>query len=275
METSALVSYDVRRCDKALAERNRTRWEDAVNKVVDDVWATLVEGDAGFPRLDPLRKDGLTFTSPALPSYTAPPPSYDDAVADLPPDYDTLPPLAKRRAEVDGAPVVSGTRSRDRASGLLKDRELDAYIDWEKPVGVREHKKKKAGGGNAKKVSVPLQPTENGGSSDNPGEDPPAGDGGGDAGGGDGSGDGDGGGGGDDGWNEWTTSGSKKKKKTEEEEEEERKAAEAAAGNKLSWADDMDEGGGPDDSWAEFATVGGKKKKGKVSLEISQDLESL
>jgi hypothetical protein len=273
METSALVSYDVRRCDKALAERNRTLWENAVNRVVDDVWATLVERDTGFPRLDPLHKDKLTFTSLALPSYTAPPPSYHDAVVDLPPDYATLPLLAKRKADVDGAPAAPGTRSRNRASELLKDRELDAYIDWENPVGVREHKKKKAGGGNAKKVNAPPPPADNGGSSDNPGEDPPAGDGGGDAGGGDGSGDGDGGGGGDDGWNDWTASGSKKKKKTEEEEEEERKAAEAAAGNNLSWADDMDEGGGPDDSWAEFGTVGGKKKKGKVSLDIAQNLE--
>ena len=261
METSALVSYDVGRCDKVLAERKR--YVDAVNRVVDDVWAALVEGKGGSAWLEPTRKHELSLLSPAPPSYIAPPPSYDDAIADLPPDYAGLPPLAMRKTEVSDAPVAHGTRSTDRASSLLKDRELDVYIDFENPVGIREHKKKKAAGNNAaKKVTAPP-PTDNGGSSDAP--DQPAGDGGGDAGGGDGAGDGNGDGGGDDSWDGWTTSGSKKKK-TEEEEEEERKAAEAAADNKLSWADDMDDKGGADDSWAEFATVG-KKKKGKVSFE--------
>lgn len=262
MATSALVSYDVGRCDKVLVER--TRYVDAVNRVVDDVWAALVEGKGGSAWLEPSRKHELSLRSLAPPPYIAPPPSYDDAAADLPPDYAELAPLAMRKTEVSDAPVARGTRSTNRASSLLKDRELDVYIDFENPVGVREHKKKKQPASNnaAKKVTAPP-PTDNGGSSDTP--DQPAGDGGGDAGGGDGAGDGNGDGGGDDSWGGWTTSGSKKKK-TEEEEEEERKAAEAAAGNKLSWADDMDDKGGADDSWAEFATVG-KKKKGKVSFE--------
>jgi hypothetical protein len=266
METSALVSHEcVGKCDKALAEGYR--WGDAVNRLVDDVWAALVEGNNGVSvRQGTLRKDELSCPSPALPLYTTPPPSYDDAIADLPPDYSTLPPLATQKSVFD-APVTPAAKSRDQSSALLKDRSLDVYIDFENPVGVREHKKKK-GGAAPKKVSAPPPPADNGGSSDNPGDDQAAGDGGGDAGGGDGGGDGDGDGDGgeNDGWNDWTTSGSKKKnKKKEEEEEEERKAAEAAAGNKLSWADDMDEGA--DDSWAGFATVG-KKKKGKVSFEI-------
>lgn len=268
MEISALVPYEcVGKCDKGVAER--TRWEDAVNRHVDDVWIALVEGNPGISaRLENLRKDELNFCSPALPLY-APPPSYDDAIADLSPDYSTLPPLATRKIIVSGAPATPATKSQDRSSALLKDCSLDVYIDFENPVGVREHKKKK-GPTATKKATQASPPPDNGGGSDNAGDDQGAGDGGGHAGGGDGGGgdgDGDGDGGGDDGWNDWTTSSSKKKnKKKEEEEEEERKAAEAAAGNKLSWADDMDEGGA-DDSWAGFATVG-KKKKGKVSLEI-------
>lgn len=271
METSALVTYEgVGKCDKVLAERSH--WEDAVNRLIDDILAALVDGNFGVSaREESQRKDGLGLRSPALPLYTTPPPSYDDAIADLPPDYSTSPPLATRKSDVTTAPVTPATKSRDQASSLLKDRSLDIYIDFESPVGVREHKKKK-GGAAPKKVSPPPPPADNGDGSDKPADDQPAGDGGGDAGGGDGGGgdgdgDGDGGGdgGGDDGWNDWTTTGAKKKnKKKEEEEEEKRKAAEASASNNLSWADDANEAG--DDSWAGFATVG--KKKGKVSFKI-------
>lgn len=242
-------------------------WEDAVNKLVDDVWEALVlRKDGGHPpKYDMLRKnDDCDVRTPVPPIYTNPPPSYDDALRDLPPDYAALPPLAERKAAVvPAAPRTPATKSDDRSSSLLKDRTRDVDIDFESPVGVREHKKKKTA---AKKPAAPPPPTDTGGGSDNAGDDQANGDGaGGDAGGGEGGGDGDGDGeGGDDDWNAWTVSGSKKKsKKKEEEEEEEKKKAEASAGNTLSWADEVEDGG--DDSWAGFATVG-KKKKGKVRV---------
>lgn len=251
-------------------------WEDAVNKVVDDVWEVLVSQASGDrpPDYDDSRKAGDSrFHVPAPPSYTKPPPSYDDAICDLPPDYSTLPLLAERKTDVTtAAPQTPAAKSRYQSSSLLKDGSQDVYIDFENPVGVREHKKKKAA---AKKTPAPPPPVNGGGGSDNAEDDHADGDGaGGDAGGGDGGGDGDGdGGGGDDDWSAWTVSGSKKKsKKKEEEEEEERKAAEASAANNLSWADEMEDGG--DDSWAGFATVG-KKKKGKVSLLILAALRTL
>lgn len=244
-------------------------WEDAVNKLVDDVWEALVIRKGGHcpPKYGTLRKTGDSgLRTPAPPAYTNPPPSYDDVIRDLPPDYAALPPLAERKAAVvPAAPQTPATKSTDRSSSLLKDRSLDVYIDFESPVGVREHKKKKAAV--TKKPAAQPPPADTGGGSDHAGDDQANGDGGGgDAGGGDGGGGGDGdGGGGDDDWNAWTVSGSKKKskKREEEEEEEKKKAAEASAGNTLSWADEVEDGG--DDSWAGFATVG-KKKKGKVRI---------
>lgn len=238
----------------------------AVNRLVDDVWAALLEASTGgFSRHhETLRKaDELSSYPPALPLYTNPPPSYDDAISDLPPDYSTLPPLAERRTTVaEVAPATPATKSRDQSAPLLQNRSLDVYIDFENSFGIREHKKKK-GPTATKKAAASSPPADNGGGTDNAGGDQANGDGAdGDAGGGDGGGgDGDGDGGED--WNDWGISGSKKKSKTkkEEEEEEERKAAEASGANKLSWADDVEDGG--DDSWAGFATVG-KKKKGKV-----------
>lgn len=252
-----------------------SRWEELVEELVDDVWAVLVQVRTGksLQYLDNPCKNKrayeLDLLSPALPLYTQPPPSYDDAVSDLPPEYPALPPLAERKTALSpAAPPAPATKSRGQSRSLYNDTFLDVYIDFENPVGVREHKKKKgAGGGAAKKPAAPPPP-DNGGGSNDAGDDQANGDGnsGGDAGGGDGGGDDGNGGGGDDGgddWNAWgTVSGTKKKKKKEEEEEEERKAVEAATKNNLSWADDGDDGGG--DDWAGF-TVAGKKKKGKVS----------
>ena len=247
-------------------------WPDTAEDSMDDVWAALVMGHVE-ELLDNLQQgkaksnNELGLHAPAPPCYTNPPPSYDDALNDLPPEYHTIPPLAERKtATVSAVPAVPVNKSRPQSR-----QDLKVVIDFEKPLGVREHKKKKGGGAKKAVVSTPAQ---TGGGSDNAGEDAPNDNGGGDggdAGGGDAGGDGGNGddGGGDD-WNGWTTSGSKSKKKKEEEEEqerlakeeEERKAAEASAGNDLSWADDADQGG--DDGWAGFATVGKKKKKGKV-----------
>jgi hypothetical protein len=251
-------------------------WKLAVNTLLDDVWATFIIGNK--MALCRGKKMGsqpgviteLAFTSPAPPSYTQPPPPYEDAVNDLPPGYETLEALAERKTGV--LPVAlpllaekAKSKSMDQSS-VLKDRRRDIDIDFESTVGVREHKKKKGG---ANKKPIASTPAANAGGSDGA-EEPSNGDGGGDeggSGGGDaGAGGGDGGDGGDDSWGDgWATAGSKKKSKKEEEEEEaerlakeeeERKAAEASAANNLSWADDGDAG---DDAWA-----GVGKKKGKV-----------
>jgi hypothetical protein len=230
------------------------------------------------------------------PLYDQPPPPYDDVIRDLPPEYSALPPLAQRKSTaVSFAPKTRG-KSHNPSSSLLKDQMLDVRIDFENPIGAREHKKKKPAA--AKKPIPPPSPPPpppppaggDGGGDDNSNGDGGDGGNGGDSG---GAGDGDGGDGGDD-WGDWNVSGKKdkKKKKLEEEEEErkakeeeekkakeeeerqakeeeerlakeeeERKAAEASAAKDLSWAEDN--GGGGDDSWATFTNVG-KKKKGKV-----------
>lgn len=211
------------------------------------------------------------------PGYGHPPPSYTDALDDLPPDYSTIAPFARQKDLVsDPAPARAATKSRSKPSTLLVDPASDVIIDFDSPAGVREHKKKK--GGAKKAAPQPVQYTSNNDNNSDQapegGDDGQAGDDGGGAGDGNGD-DGAGGGGGDDddGWNDWATTGNKKKdkkKKKEEEEqkakeeEEERQAAEAAAaggGNNLSWADEAE--GDGDDTWGGFATVG-KKKKGKV-----------
>lgn len=237
------------------------------------------------------------------PDYDQPPPSYQDAMNDLPPGYDTLAPLARQKDLIH----ESGP---DKTSRVDEGNCSSRPIDFDDPTGIREYKggkKKKnkggaggggggGGGGGAPPEESTPPPEDNNGEQPNEGGDAGQnnGDGGNDGGdpgdgnnGGDGNGDG--GDGGDDwgdAWNTTTNKKDKKKKKQEEEErkrkeeeerltkeeeerkakeEEERKAAEAAAAqaNTLSWADDAD--GGGDDSWAGFATVGKKKKKkGKV-----------
>ncbi|KAK1150232.1 hypothetical protein N8T08_000134 [Aspergillus melleus] len=225
------------------------------------------------------------------PSYDDVPPSYDDAVKDLPPEYAAVSPLAHRKDSVhDSAP---SKYSQDASSNPSS-----RTIDLDGSFGIREYKagKKKKNKPAPQRQAAP--PNDGGDKKDegadegSNGGDPPAdggnaGDGSGD--GGDGGGGGGGDEGGDDDWDGWNTTSTKKKtkkqKKEEEEElkrkeeeeqaakeeeerkakeEEERKAAEAAAAdnNNLSWADDPD--GNGDDSWAGFATAGKKKKKGKV-----------
>lgn len=268
----------------AVAETQR--WTDALESLIDDLEPFSLRGKSGASRdgRDSKRERSsvqeLSFHTPAPPLYTSPPPSYDDAIGDLPPDYATCPPLAERRTVIfHAAPAMPVEKSRDQPSAFWKDGLLNVGIDFQSPIGVREHKKKKGGTNKKPVATTPAQAS--GGGSDNAGEETPPADGdGGDAGGGDG-GEGAGGGGdggGDDGgedWNDWSTPGSKKKTKKQKEEEEEqerlakeeeeRKAAEAPAGNNLSWADDLDDNGG-DDSWAGFEGVGKKKKKGKVWL---------
>lgn len=249
--------------------KEQQRLEDAVNQFVDDVWENFGLRTLGTTTLlqhgsvsEADLQNELSFRSPQPPLCTQPPPSYDDALADVPPEYSTLPPLAERKSvSCDAAPPTPATKSDKKSHSFWKDGILNADVDFGTPVGIREHKKKNKPAPGGKKVVPTAPPADTGGGSDNAGGDAPSGDGGGDAGGDGGGGDG-GGGGGDDDWNAWTTTGSKKKtKKQEEEEEEARKAAEASAANNLSWADDADGG----DDWAGFETAG-KKKKGKVWL---------
>jgi hypothetical protein len=217
-----------------------------------------------------LRKASLllesTLQSPA-PQYGHPPPPYDDALNDLPPEYATVAPFASQ-TDILQPPAPERTTKKTR----LVDPAHDVVIDWENPTGVREHKKKKQPANTKKAAPAPQSAANNADSGDKPDEDADEGDGGGDGGDGGGGGDDGAGGGGDDGdgdgWDDWTTPASKKKDKKKKKEEEEQKAkeeeeAKAAAGNNnLSWADEVD--GNGDESWAGFATAGKKKKKGKV-----------
>lgn len=263
-------------------------WENTVNNLVDDVWNTLVlsQRETDLARCkdnsqsqSQIKSDAPSpaytesgFRCPALPCYTQPPPSYDDAVSDFPPEYEVVEAYAQSKSILPVVLPASGKKSTSRAgrysSDFLMDRKLHVDIDFGSVKGAREHKKKKGAAAN-KKPTPAAAPTQTSGGSDGAGDEPPA-DGGGDAGSGGGGDGGAGGGdgGGDDIWDDWGTAGSKKdKKKKEEEEEEERrkkeeeekKAAEAAAAKDLSWADDAE--GGADDGWAAFS---GKKKKGKV-----------
>lgn len=269
-------------------------------KLLDEVWATFSTKLAGFCLQDNRANHKLDLVtdltsclptrSSEPPSYDQPPPTYDDVIYDLPPEYSALPPLAQRKSTaIFFAPRIPQI-SHKSSSSLLKDRMLDVRIDFENPTGVREHKKKKPAV--AKKAAPPPSPP--------PPPPPPAGgaDGGDDNANGDGgSGDAGGAGGGDEGdgdgddWGDWNVNGKKDKKKKLEEEEEERKAkeeeerkakeeeerlakeeeerqaAEASAVKDLSWAEDNG-GGGGDDSWAAFTDVG-KKKKGKVRSSSS------
>lgn len=227
-------------------------------------------------------------------AYGPPPPSYDDSIEDLPPDYTATDALAVAHAPqytffptlIASPRSCPGTSpSMDPTSSLYTD-EKPSYIDIDFGFtndGVKSHAKKKNNKGGAKKAA-PVEEKK---------EEPPA-----DAGAGDGKGDppADGGAGGggsggdggdekkdDDGWGDdaWGTAGSKKKKgkktkkeeeeeeaekkRKEEEEEAERKrkeeeaaAAAATAGGDLSWADNTNN----DDDWGTFTAAGSKKKKG-------------
>jgi hypothetical protein len=232
-----------------------------------------------------------------------PPPSYDDTIADLPPDYTTtdapasvqLPEYspwssldASLCSDVPNCLRLSCNTSPD-SSLYLDEKSSYADIDFGfTEDGVKSHAKKKKGAA-AKKTTAFDDGEEK--------KDEAAGDAGGDNGGGGGDPPADGGAGGagdggddkkdDDDWGSWDTGKKKKGKKSKkEEEEEERKrkeeeeeaerkkkeeedaaAAATGAGADLSWADQADDAK-PDDDWGTFATVGKttkkKGKKGKV-----------
>ncbi|KAJ5086452.1 hypothetical protein NUU61_007759 [Penicillium alfredii] len=66
-----------------------------------------------------------------------PPPSYDDAIHDLPPEYLDLPPSAQRKTPLaPAAPAAPGAKSRGLPSMLWKDRTRDVDIDFEILTGL-------------------------------------------------------------------------------------------------------------------------------------------
>jgi hypothetical protein len=211
------------------------------------------------------------------PDAHVPPPSYDECVADLPPDYTDA--LATVRLYQAAAYSPEKTWKHDDTEKRSQD------VDLSSTEGFRNHGKKAA-----KKAAKQAQKDKWADSGDE-GEKAPEGDGDGSNGGaGDGSGGGDdgagaggdggdppGGGGGDDGGEDpWDFGGKKGKKKKKKnawelyEEEEKQKEAdeakkaedEAAAGAGAAEPD-------PVDDWGSFAPVGkGKKgKKGKAEPE--------
>jgi len=229
-------------------------------------------------------------------SFGSPPPSYDDSLADLPPDYTCTDALASVQSpeytpfsslnasicsDVPNCLRIIHDTSRD-SSLYFDDKSLYPDIDFGfSEEGVRSHAKKKKGAGAAKKPTI-SNALDDGDKNDGAA-------GGGDGGGGDAPADGAGGDGGDD------KKGGKKSKKEEEEEERAKKeeeeriakeeeearlakeaeeeaerkkkeeedaaaAAAAKASADLSWADPA----AKDDDWGNFAaTTTSKKKKGR------------
>jgi hypothetical protein len=149
--------------------------------------------------------------------FSRPPPSYEDSLTDVPPDYTGTDAAAAVNSLVDvkldlGFPDAAAT-SRD------SQRRSDAKLDFNQPHGIRYHAKK------AKKAAKTAQKEKWADDDGEKKEEPPADDGagGGDAGGGDAGGDagggGDGGGdppggdGGDEPDDIWGAAGGSKKKK--------------------------------------------------------------
>lgn len=145
------------------------------------------------------------------------PPSYEECVADVPPDYTATDALAVVQGLVD----VKLDLGLPEAGRRQSQRRTDIKVDLTEPKGIRYHAKKKKGAAakkNAwadeeeKKEEAP--PADDGAGGDAGGGDGAGDAGGGDAGGGDGGGDPPGdGGGGDDPDDPWGAVGGGKKKK--------------------------------------------------------------
>jgi hypothetical protein len=145
-----------------------------------------------------------------------PPPSYEESLADVPPDYTATDALAVVQGLVD----VKLDLGLPEAGLHHSQRRSDVKVDLTEPQGIRYHAKKKA------KAAAKTAQSNKWGDEEEKKEEPPAddgagaggdaggGDGGGDAGGGDGGGDPPGGdGGGDDPEDIWGAAGGSKKKK--------------------------------------------------------------
>lgn len=215
--------------------------------------------------------------------YDHPPPSYTEAITDLPPEYSALPPRAETKdLSQDGAALAKSAQvARRKGTEIIQKPIPDVSIDFENPSGVRE----RARGKKKKQAAKKAAQNNNGGESDDEGEKKggedgqdagDAGKGGDGAEGGNNNGGGDGGGGGDDEWAGWGDVGNNKKKKKkkkqqeeeerrkkEEEEERQRKEVEERKAKEEEGKRQAEEVSGeadPDDAWAGFTPVGKKKK---------------
>ena len=145
------------------------------------------------------------------------PPSYEECVADVPPDYTTTDALAIVQGLVD----VKLDLGLPEAGLRQSQRRTDIKVDLTEPKGIRYHAKKKKGAAAKKNAWAEEEekkeeaPPADDGAGDDAGGGDGAGDaGGGDAGGGDGGGDPPGdGGGGEDPDDIWGAVGGGKKKK--------------------------------------------------------------
>lgn len=145
------------------------------------------------------------------------PPSYDESLSDVPPDYTATDALAVVQGLVD----VKLELGLPEAGLRQSQRRTDIKVDLTEPKGIRYHAKKKKGAAAKKNAWADEEekkeepPAEEGAGGDAGGGDGAGDAGGGDAGGGDGGGDppGGDGGGGDDPDDIWGAVGGGKKKK--------------------------------------------------------------
>jgi hypothetical protein len=145
------------------------------------------------------------------------PPSYEECLADVPPDYTATDALAVVQGLVD----VKLELSLPEAGLRQSQRRTDIKVDLTEPKGIRYHAKKKKGAAAKKNAWADEEekkeepPADEGAGGDAGGGDGAGDAGGGDAGGGDGGGDppGGDGGGGDDPDDIWGAVGGGKKKK--------------------------------------------------------------
>ncbi|KMU90831.1 hypothetical protein CIHG_08635 [Coccidioides immitis H538.4] len=263
----------LRRIPRALDFRFRSR-------VLNLDEAPLHGRHVSFLKVSALLEELESFLNhPPESRCTVSPPTYSDALKDLPPGY-TVEDAPRSRIETLDSATLPAKRS-------ILCKEVKRSIDWNDPSRFRECAKGKKKKNNGKKQTG--NSNNKGGGNDEPPppeeNDLPEGgnNGAGDDGGNGDDGAGGGGGGGDDEDNDdWIASNSKKSKKKkkakkeeeEEEEEEERKRKEeeeeeqkakdeevVPQTNDLSWADA--DGAAQDDGWAEISAPK-KKKKGKA-----------
>lgn len=224
-----------------------------------------------------------------LPTYTAAlayptnPPTYEDTLNDLPPDYTLTEAFARcTQFQDDLPPAYSVVICTDSKQPLSYERSRKTEVDLTGLYNIRAHggKKAKQAAKAANKAKWADSGDEGEGSKEG-GEQGEGGDGG-SAGGGAGGGDDGGGGGDDDFWNDF--SGGKKNKKgkkkgkggDDDEEEKKDEAASGGAGEANFW-DDLDGGKGAagdangEDEWA---TLGAGKKKGKKGKKVGVCLAS-
>lgn len=207
--------------------------------------------------------------------HCEPPPSYNDSIADEPPNYDYIEdlPLAQAARYYPVPPPAYSYKAPNDVAPLDQMTTLD--IDFGDTSNFRQAAKKKDK--QQKRQADAAKWNDEGGEGNAEGGEGGEENSGGGAGGGN-NGDGGAGddGGGDD-WGGWDTEKKSKKgkkakeeekKKQEEEEEKRRKEQEEANGGfKLDWADDANGDVGED--WGAFTATttkkGKKDKKGKVS----------